>query len=1358
MAIEKNNFKVSRLDSEFSPGSRSKENMMSDDDDLHRPSPVESEDDDELDDADSGVGSDDFDLSELGESGTEICQVGDQTCCIPYELYDLPDLREVLSLDVWNECLTEEERFSLTQYLPDMDQDTYMHTLKELFECENLYFGSPITKLFEMFKGGLCEPRVSLYRSGLNFFQRHEHYHFLRNYQNSMVGNLLQIRDAWKNCKGYSVDEKARVLNIMRSQKSLMTENVQTDYSEEESVDHLRVRKSKARGLGQIAGNDTLYGVSPPLNFPSWGSMSAMETSIHSKKNPRGVLKVVSTKVPANRNIASSTHRHQQVLPPPHLSKLAKASGYESQALPWRIRDQMQCEDDSVDVAYGMDHQTDGNAPYGSFIGQSGHSKSRKKRQIDRGDEYVGEGDDHGTYGMNLNVNQLSDIKILTASGKPSSARASYDYGRKGKYLEPAYEDQMSLRVSSNGNHADFLDGTEPYRSKKTKEEVIFRETDFRYDEWDARGRKRKLGKDMSDAAKNFRIPQKEIDDRLLHSGSRMKPLVEKIRKTTVQNGGLKVASLKANRILSRGEETESDSSDELDEEEEDSNPLMMRKLDIPIHSLEHPRSSYTKSGVNVKGKLIKKGRKESDQTMGDLATNFAPIDDFSQHYQSPETGNYPLKSKRRVKMQQMNHLQSSSSQLREDEYFNQFNGLAKSKTEQSKKYSKKATKNSKMQAAAGGNSPLTLMKDSPAERRQKGASGNEFSVHSKYLEDYFAEDDDDDLFEDDQFDDSSQIAKTKAKDHDSAIIGCSSVGRKRKQKVISTGVDNDDTFDYKEPLQHEVSEFPPSKKRVKKKPEADRVTLDLEMPPPVTETITELDLEIKPKKTFILITPTVHKDFTFSIVHLLSAVRMSMVNPNPKDSTEVGKDVEKVDGTQKVIEDQGDRHQILDGSRDELDMDKPGQSEQNTPLLTVQEIVDFVTSNPGDPCILETQEPLQDLIRGVLKILSAKTAPLGAKGWKPLVGYEKSRKCWHWIGTVKSSPTDEQDLEPVTSPEAWGIPQKMLVKLVDAFANWLKSGQETLQQIGSLPAPPLELMQNNLDEKERFRDLRAQKSLTTINPSSEEVRAYFRKEELLRYSIPDRAFSYTAADGKKSIVAPLRRCGGKPTSKARDHPMLKRDRPPHVTILCLVRDAASRLPGSIGTRADVCTLIRDSQYMVEDVTDAQINQVVSGALDRLHYERDPCVLFDGERKLWVYLHREREEEDFEDDGTSSTKKWKRPKKDATEQGEQLSVTVAYTGSGDQAGFDLSSDLNADPSCAQNDKTEEVVYEDARQNSVENMESIQVEGSLPIAWENHVSDPVQDSELQCKENSTSKFFEGDSFAEDRDIGLLDANL
>ncbi|KAJ1261360.1 hypothetical protein BS78_09G023900 [Paspalum vaginatum] len=414
-----------------------------------------------------------------------------------------------------------------------------------------------------------------------------------------------------------------------------------------------------------------------------------------------------------------------------------------------------------------------------------------------------------------------------------------------------------------------------------------------------------------------------------------------------------------------------------------------------------------------------------------------------------------------------------------------------------------------------------------------------------------------------------------------------------------------------------------------------------------------------KPKKKYVPITPTIHTGFSFSVVHLLTAVKKAMVTP-AEDSSAVAKQPDGEEGKKwfsneehgKMPQEQSatdQAQQVLDGA----DASAAEQTVSiNAPALTVQEIVNRIKSNPGDPRILETQEPLQDLVRGVLKVLSSRTAPLGAKGWKALVAYEKSNKSWFWVGPVPTvSSYDDPDEE--TSAEAWSIPHKMLVKLVDAFSNWLNSGQETLKQIGSLPPPPPP-NPANLDLKERFKELRAQKSLNTISPSSEEARKYFQREEFLRYSIPDRAFCYTAADGEKSIVAPLRRGGGKPTAKARGHPMLLPDRPPHVTILCLVRDAASRLPARTGTRADVCTLLRDSQYLNHEEAnkEAAVNQVVSGALDRLHYERDPCVLYDNEKKLWTYLHRGREEEDFEDDGTSSTKKWKRPRKDPSDPAE----------------------------------------------------------------------------------------------------------
>ena len=48
--------------------------------------------------------------------------------------------------------------------------------------------------------------------------------------------------------------------------------------------------------------------------------------------------------------------------------------------------------------------------------------------------------------------------------------------------------------------------------------------------------------------------------------------------------------------------------------------------------------------------------------------------------------------------------------------------------------------------------------------------------------------------------------------------------------------------------------------------------------------------------------------------------------------------------------------------------------------------------------------------------------------------------------------------------------------------------------------------------------------------------------------------------------------------NKAREHSLLTSARPPYVTILTLVRDAASRLPNGEGTRAEVS---QDSQTLI---------------------------------------------------------------------------------------------------------------------------------------------------------------------------------
>ncbi|XP_076648684.1 nuclear factor related to kappaB binding protein [Halictus rubicundus] len=157
------------------------------------------------------------------------------------------------------------------------------------------------------------------------------------------------------------------------------------------------------------------------------------------------------------------------------------------------------------------------------------------------------------------------------------------------------------------------------------------------------------------------------------------------------------------------------------------------------------------------------------------------------------------------------------------------------------------------------------------------------------------------------------------------------------------------------------------------------------------------------------------------------------------------------------------------------------------------------------------------------------------------------------------------------------------------------------------------------------------------VRPSTVEEREEFRRQERMRYAAPHKAFTYRM-HGYASVVGPVKGIYqhnvASGLTKARGHSLLVADRPNFVTILALVRDATARLPNGEGTRADICQLLKDSQYIREqtdsDDKEGYLHSVVSGALDRLHYETDPCVRYYPRRKEWLYLHRARSESEFE--------------------------------------------------------------------------------------------------------------------------------
>ncbi|XP_049874798.1 nuclear factor related to kappa-B-binding protein isoform X2 [Pectinophora gossypiella] len=147
--------------------------------------------------------------------------------------------------------------------------------------------------------------------------------------------------------------------------------------------------------------------------------------------------------------------------------------------------------------------------------------------------------------------------------------------------------------------------------------------------------------------------------------------------------------------------------------------------------------------------------------------------------------------------------------------------------------------------------------------------------------------------------------------------------------------------------------------------------------------------------------------------------------------------------------------------------------------------------------------------------------------------------------------------------------------------------------------------------------------------PTNAEI-AEFRAQERKRFASAAKPFTYVQF-GYRSVVGPLARTSGAGGAGAA---LLLTSRPRHASFPALLRDAVARLPNGEGTRHDVVTLMKMSQW-IAPCTDQSMLSAVSSGLDRMHSaKRDPIVKYDQRTAIWTYLHRHRSEEDWVKSGS----------------------------------------------------------------------------------------------------------------------------
>ncbi|KAJ8275655.1 hypothetical protein COCON_G00074070 [Conger conger] len=192
------------------------------------------------------------------------------------------------------------------------------------------------------------------------------------------------------------------------------------------------------------------------------------------------------------------------------------------------------------------------------------------------------------------------------------------------------------------------------------------------------------------------------------------------------------------------------------------------------------------------------------------------------------------------------------------------------------------------------------------------------------------------------------------------------------------------------------------------------------------------------------------------------------------------------------------------------------------------------------------------ELVLPALQFLAGESKPgmmSLPSGFSPLVELRERPQQWKWINHGQDGEKDLSEL----------------------CQHWLESkDQVVVKQENEEPAeltPPTPRVWTDY----------------VVRPSTGEERHVFQEQEQQRYDQPHKAFTFRM-HGFESVVGPVKGVFDKETSlnKAREHSLLRSDRPAYVTILSLVRDAAARLPNGEGTRAEICELLKDSQVQYQ--------------------------------------------------------------------------------------------------------------------------------------------------------------------------------
>ncbi|XP_009792926.1 uncharacterized protein [Nicotiana sylvestris] len=129
---------------------------------------------------------------------------------LPHGIFEFENLSEVLSHEVWQANLSEDERGFLTQFLPEgSDPD---EIVCKLLGQENFHFGNPFVKWGQMICSGSFHPDIVMRQEHLLKANKKAYYMELQNYHNNMIEKLQLWKENVESCKDSEEELVERIL------------------------------------------------------------------------------------------------------------------------------------------------------------------------------------------------------------------------------------------------------------------------------------------------------------------------------------------------------------------------------------------------------------------------------------------------------------------------------------------------------------------------------------------------------------------------------------------------------------------------------------------------------------------------------------------------------------------------------------------------------------------------------------------------------------------------------------------------------------------------------------------------------------------------------------------------------------------------------------------------------------------------------------------------------------------------------------------------------------------------------------------------------------------------------------------